>query len=128
MSFFKLSFQFRKLARQIGILVNPNCVAVAALAGNGEGKGEDSPKSGFAAKQKDKKSRLLRNLRKEAPARLAQDGSIEFDTDSIAIQCLTSNSADYQNAGLLDFNLAQIVICQSKIRCFIQKSKFGQKS
>ena len=65
-------------------------------------------------KLKDKKSRSIRKLRKEAPVRLSSDGGIEFDTDSAAIHCLTSSTDDYQNAGTIDFNLAQIVVCQSE--------------
>ena len=42
----------------------------------------------------------------------------EFDIDSKAVQCLTSGSEEYKNAGRLPFELARIVICQSK--CYLK--------
>lgn len=77
-------------------------------------------------KLKDKKSRSIRKLRKEAPVRLSSDGGIEFDTDSAAIHCLTSSTDDYQNAGTIDFNLAQIVVCQKWIVSMTRADQYLQ--
>merc|ERR1712050_340825 len=62
--------------------------------------------------QKDKKHRLLRNLRKEASVRLDDDGRVAFDDDSLGMQCLTS-SGEYKNLGQLNKSQARIFICQN---------------
>ena len=82
-------------------------LASLAITGTLAGKNKEQ-------KQKDKKSRLLRNLRKEAPVRLNNDGEVIFDDDSLGMQCLTSSTAQYQGLGQLSFEEARIFICQSK--------------
>ena len=79
-------------------------------------------------KLKDKKSRLLRNLRKEAPVKLDKD-SLElppdervviYDDDFLGMQCLTG-SGQFENLtenqkGKLNHEQARIFICQRKLR------------
>ena len=65
-------------------------------------------------KHKDKRSRLLRNLRKEASVRLDDDSKVAFNDDSIGMQCLTSSTPEYKNLGKLSKKQARIFICQSK--------------
>ena len=67
-----------------------------------------------AQKQKDKKSRILRNLRKEAPVILDADGNVAFDEDSLAIKCLTSKTKEYKKMGTMTLKQAKIFVCQSK--------------
>jgi len=95
-------------------------LAVVALAGKTEKE--------KAQKQKDRKSRLLRNLRKEAPARLNSDldDAVEFDTDSIGIQCLTSSSPEYKNRGNISYAKARILICQTWLTSFAKRDNYLQ--
>ena len=65
-------------------------------------------------KHKDKRSRLLRNLRKEASVRLDNDDKVAFNDDSLGMQCLTSSTPEYKNLGNLTKKQARIFICQSK--------------
>merc|ERR1719191_2486464 len=79
---------------------------IAALVSVGEaGKNKEQ-------KLKDKKSRLLRNLRKEAPVTLNNDGAVIFDDDALGMQCLTSSGA-YENLGQLNHDQARVFICQT---------------
>ena len=79
---------------------------IATLVGVEAGKNKEQ-------KLKDKKSRLLRNLRKEAPVALNNEGAVIFDDDALGMQCLTS-SGDYENLGQLNHDQARVFICQSK--------------
>lgn len=65
-------------------------------------------------KQKDKRSRLIRLLRKEAAVRLDDDKNVIFNDEYRGMQCLTSSTPEYKNLGLLNKNQARIFICQSK--------------
>merc|ERR1711937_968460 len=67
-------------------------------------------------KLKDKKSRLLRNLRKEAPVKLKSLTEVEYDDDALGMQCLTA-SGEYdsfneqlqgKDKGLLNHEQARI--------------------
>ena len=77
-----------------------------------------------AQKQKDKKSRILRNLRKEAPVKLDDNGNVAFDEDSLAIKCLTSKTKEYKKMGTMTLKQAKIFVCQSKFRCFLSLIDF----
>ena len=67
-----------------------------------------------ANKKKDKKSRILRKLRKEAPVTLDESREIIFDEDSLAIKCLTSKGKEYKKMGSLSRKQAKIFVCQRK--------------
>ena len=79
-------------------------------------------------KLKDKKSRLLRNLRKEAPVTLNEDSlgapaherEVVYDDNFLGMQCLTG-SGEFENLtenqkGKLNHEQARIFICQRKLR------------
>ena len=66
-------------------------------------------------KAKDKKSKMLRNLRKSAPVALDDIGEITFDNDAESILCLTSETEEYDNMGTLTFTEASILVCQRKL-------------
>ena len=76
-----------------------------------------------AKKQKDKKSRILRNLRKEAPV-ILENGKVAFDDDSLAIKCLTSKTKEYKKMGSLSLKQAKIFVCQSKLEINNFDAKF----
>ena len=87
---------------------------IATLVGVEAGKNKEQ-------KLKDKKSRLLRNLRKEAPVALDVEGAVIFDDDALGMQCLTS-SGEYEKLGQLNHEQARIFICQSRFAIWLNKS------
>jgi hypothetical protein len=66
-------------------------------------------------KAKDKKSRMLRNLRKSAPVSLTDNGEVLFNENAESILCLTSQTADYEDMGTLNYSEASILVCQSEL-------------
>ena len=88
---------------------------LAALLLVGLGLVEAGDKDGkMKQKRKDKKSRMLRNLRKEAPVTLDNNGDVTFYDDAISIQCLTGQG-NYAGLGAeLTQTEAKSLVCQSK--------------
>ena len=76
-------------------------------------------------KLKDKKSRLLRNLRKEAPVKLnnPEDKVVLYDDNALGMQCLTGSgefeSLNENQKGKLNHEQARIFICQRKF-CLVE--------
>lgn len=86
---------------------------LAALLLVGLGLVEAGDKDGkMKQKRKDKKSRMLRNLRKEAPVTLDNNGDVTFYDDAISIQCLTGQG-NYAGLGAeLTQTEAKSLVCQ----------------